>query len=201
MPAINVTRLRILTPEKTGSSHRASRKFNLSLIALMALNFYCAPTIPTSSPLSTPPPVPLYEGKILITSKMGIRYNPFGLEGEFHKGVDFAGKRGTPIVSVTNGMVTYSGYRPDGGGKSIIILGENGRTYIYSTLDTITVKAGESVSEGTKIGTMGSRGCGPHLHFEVYANDGQLLDPMATIDPVWFSYIDDLTEHPVVADE
>ncbi len=107
-----------------------------------------------------------------------------------HKGLDLAAPRGTNIYSVTDGTVvqTYSGCSPNGFygskcgggyGNHVRIKGNDGYTYIYAHMQTSpSVKRGDTVSEGRKIGIVGSSGSstGPHLHFEV--KKGVSINPL-----------------------
>jgi murein DD-endopeptidase MepM/ murein hydrolase activator NlpD len=49
---------------------------------------------------------------------------------------------------------------------------------VFAHLDSYTVRAGQSVTQGTQIATVGSSGksTGPHVHIETYQN-GTRLDP------------------------
>ena len=94
----------------------------------------------------------------------------------FHNGVDFGGPTGTPIFSVEDGKVIADG---DSGkyayGKWIAIEHEiNGKKLVtlYGHLSKKRAKKGDSVSQGQKIGDMGSTGysTGPHLHFSVFSS-------------------------------
>jgi murein DD-endopeptidase MepM/ murein hydrolase activator NlpD len=102
-----------------------------------------------------------------VTSPYGMRYHPIYGENRMHTGIDIGAPHGTPVYAVKDGYVVYKGVM---GGYGNTILVEHGdcRT-LYAHLSKITVKAGEMVQAGQKIGEVGSTGnsTGPHLHFEV----------------------------------
>ena len=92
----------------------------------------------------------------------------------FHNGVDFADSIGTPVLAAEDGEVVAMG---DEGkyayGKWIAIRHNNGLTTLYGHLSKQSVKRGEKVDRGEKIGLMGSTGysTGPHVHFSVYTSE------------------------------
>jgi LysM repeat protein len=89
-----------------------------------------------------------------------------------HPGIDIANRTGTPIYAADDGYVVMSGRDTWGYGNQVVIDHGNGYLTRYAHLQTILVKAGQSVKKNQKIGTMGSTGrsTGPHLHFEVIYN-------------------------------
>jgi len=90
-----------------------------------------------------------------------------------HLGIDIANSTGTPIRAADGGYVVQAGVDTWGYGNQVLIDHGNGYVTRYAHLQTIKVKAGQSVEKGQVIGTMGSTGrsTGPHLHFEViYSN-------------------------------
>jgi len=113
-----------------------------------------------------------------ITSKFGYRRDPFTRRGGFHSGVDFAGKRGAPIVAVADGLVIQS-ERRSGYGRTVEIRHGNGLVTRYAHAQKLLVKKGDIVKQGEIIATIGSSGrsTGPHLHFEVI-EDGRQVNPM-----------------------
>ena len=92
----------------------------------------------------------------------------------FHNGVDFADAVGTPVLAAEDGEVIAMG---DEGkyayGKWIAIQHKNGLTTLYGHLSKQSVKKGERVDRGEKIGLMGSTGysTGSHVHFGVYTSE------------------------------
>lgn len=117
-------------------------------------------------------------GKGWISSYYGKRTDPFSGKLEMHKGMDFAGKKGSDVLAVASGVVTWSGERY-GYGNLVEINHGNGYVTRYGHNDTIVVKVGDSVERGQTISKMGSTGrsTGPHVHFEVLLNDRQ-IDPI-----------------------
>jgi len=113
-----------------------------------------------------------------MSSFYGIRNDPFTGKRNFHKGVDFAGKMGSEIVSVAAGVVTWSGDR-FGYGKMVEIDHGNGYSTRYAHNSQNMVKLGDKIKKGQLIAKMGSSGrsTGPHVHFEVVKN-GHVVDPM-----------------------
>ena len=75
------------------------------------------------------------------------------------------------------GSVTLAGWN-GGYGNCIMIDHGNGYVTLYGHLSSISVSVGQTVSQGTTIGAVGSTGnsTGPHLHFEVLKN-GTRIDP------------------------
>ncbi len=107
-----------------------------------------------------------------ITSGFGERSNPFTMKISFHAGIDIAGAEGTPIVSVADGVVKFSGWR-DAYGWFVIIQHKNGYQTGYAHNSLNRVVAGERIRKGQIIAEMGKTGrvTGVHSHFEVRIND------------------------------
>jgi murein DD-endopeptidase MepM/ murein hydrolase activator NlpD len=112
-------------------------------------------------------PVP----KGYITSNYGFRVHPVKRKRMFHQGVDFAAPRGTPILAVADGLVTFSG-KKGGYGRMVEVKHVDGLVTRYAHNQTNLVKEGQQIRQGQKIATVGSSGTatGPHVHFEVLRN-------------------------------
>jgi len=112
-----------------------------------------------------------------ISSRFGERNDPFTGEREQHSGLDFAGTRGTEVLSVASGVVTWAANR-NGYGNTVEIDHGNGFRTRYAHSDKLTVNAGDHVSAGQVIALMGSTGraSAPHVHFEVM-KDGARINP------------------------
>jgi len=99
----------------------------------------------------------------------------------YHTGVDFPVPTGTSVKAVAAGTVVSAGW---GGsfGYQVVVRHADGRYTQYAHLSAISVKTGQSVAGGHRIGRSGSTGnsTGPHLHFEVRTGPGFGTD----IDPV-----------------
>ncbi|NHI05241.1 peptidase [Streptomyces sp. KO7888] len=100
----------------------------------------------------------------------------------YHTGVDFPVPTGTSVKSVTAGRVVSAGW---GGsyGYQVVVRHGDGRYSQYAHLSAISVKAGQSVGVGQRLGRSGATGnvTGPHLHFEVRTGPGfgSDVDPLA----------------------
>ena len=118
---------------------------------------------------------PIAEG--WLSSRYGKRNDPFTGKQDFHKGLDFAGKKGSEVVTVGDGVVSWAGKR-SGYGNLIEINHGNGYTTRYGHNQSHLVKAGDKVKKGQQIALMGSTGrsTGPHVHFEVLQN-GKTVNP------------------------
>lgn len=113
-----------------------------------------------------------------ISSYYGYRTSPFDGRRVFHKGLDIAGKQGSPIIAVAGGVVTWADKRW-GYGNLIEINHGNGYATRYGHCLELLVKEGEAVKKGQVVATMGSTGrsTGPHVHFEVL-QDGKQVNPL-----------------------
>jgi murein DD-endopeptidase MepM/ murein hydrolase activator NlpD len=118
---------------------------------------------------------PVTEG--WLSSGFGKRADPFTGKQEYHDGVDFAGKEGADVMSVGDGVVTWSGKR-SGYGNLVEINHGNGYVTRYGHNREQLVEVGETVKKGQMIALMGSTGrsTGPHVHFEVLRN-GKPVNP------------------------
>lgn len=112
-------------------------------------------------------------GKSSISSYFGWRY------GRMHYGVDIFDNRGTKLIASESGTVTsYTGAH-SGYGLIVEIKHSDGYTTRYAHCNEILVKAGDKVSKGDVIATMGATGVevsGPHVHFEIRC-DGVPYNP------------------------
>lgn len=116
-----------------------------------------------------------------ITSKYGMRQDPFDGKPKRHKGIDFAGKIGTELMAVAPGRVISAGERV-GYGTTVEIDHGLGFTTLYAHLSQITVSRGDWVRPGTVVGLGGSSGrsTGPHLHYEIRYK-GAPFDPSSFV--------------------
>ncbi|WP_419255556.1 peptidoglycan DD-metalloendopeptidase family protein [Caulobacter sp. ErkDOM-YI] len=112
-----------------------------------------------------------------MSSSYGVRFDPFTRRPAFHSGLDFPGAFYTPIMSTAPGVVSFTGVR-SGYGNTIEIDHGGGFKTRYAHLQAISVRVGERVAIGQRVGAMGSTGrsTGPHLHYEVWAN-GRAQNP------------------------
>jgi murein DD-endopeptidase MepM/ murein hydrolase activator NlpD len=106
-----------------------------------------------------------------LTSTYGSRKDPFTGKRHSHKGLDIANRKGTPVISPADGVVTKV-KRAGGLGKSIVLSHGYGIKTKYGHLSKYNVKVGDKVKRGEKIASMGSTGrsTGPHLHYEITVN-------------------------------
>ena len=116
-----------------------------------------------------------------LSSYYGMRTHPLSGRREMHKGIDFAGKLGGPVIAVAKGVVTYSGKRYNYGNLIEIAHG-NGYSTRYAHNSRLLVSVGDTVEKGFQIAEIGSSGrsTGPHVHFEVIKN-GRQVNPVRFI--------------------
>lgn len=106
------------------------------------------------------------------SSSYGMRTDPFTGRREFHQGMDFNGERGSDVLAVADGVVSFSG-RHAGYGNMVDVDHGNGYMTRYAHNQQNLVEPGQRVRVGDVVGRMGSTGrsTGVHVHFEVWHND------------------------------
>mgnify|MGYP001546665662 CR=1 FL=1 len=129
-------------------------------------------SLPTTSPVKG----------LRLSSSFGMRKHPISGKYRQHKGLDFAGPSGSLVMASAGGKVVYAA-RKGTYGNLVEIDHGNGVTTRYAHLRKISVKKGEIVEVGEKVGEVGSTGAstGPHLHWEVRVFD-QAKDPQQFLD-------------------
>ncbi|MCX6068556.1 MAG: M23 family metallopeptidase, partial [Chloroflexi bacterium] len=102
-----------------------------------------------------------------------------------HRGIDIAGNTGEPIYSVDAGVIVYAGWNDWGYGNMIMVDHGNGWQSLYGHLNSIAVICGQSVDQGTVMGTIGSTGrsSGSHLHFELMHTLYSKVNPWSFLPP------------------
>ena len=108
-----------------------------------------------------------------VTSPFGNRICPFH-GAEFHGGVDIPAPSGTPIMATKGGVVIISAYGSSYGNYVVVAHSDGGRS-LYAHMSFRSVSAGQSVSQGTVLGGVGTTGSstGNHLHFELWMGNSQ----------------------------
>jgi murein DD-endopeptidase MepM/ murein hydrolase activator NlpD len=122
-----------------------------------------------------------------ISSRFTVsRYHPVLHKFRSHKGVDYAAKRGTPILAAGDGKVIFKG-KKGGYGKVMIVQHGSKYTTLYAHLKTYNrkLRKGSKVKQGQTIAYVGSSGLatGPHLHYEFRVN-GTHRNPLTVKLPV-----------------
>ena len=187
--------------------HRTPFGASFSLLAVLALSFLLIPAVPAHAsadqdlvvaqrivPMQRPEQAPaVYPGRPLhfgdpvdvskarMTSGYGWRVHPVLKDKRFHKGVDYAAPKGTPVYATEDGIVGMAGWRGNYGKLITIKHSENVETY-YAHLSGFApgIYAGAGVKKGDVIGYVGRTGLatGNHLYYEV-AVDDERINPLA----------------------
>jgi lipoprotein NlpD len=89
-----------------------------------------------------------------------------------HEGIDLLSPLGTAVRASAAGKVIFAGQGPEAYGLTVIIFHGGRWTTTYSFLQKVTVKEGEEVKTGERVGLVGDTGLAeePQLHFEVRRN-------------------------------
>ena len=128
-------------------------------------------SIPAIQPISN-------DDLTLFASGFGMRMHPIYKVMKMHTGCDFTAPNGTPVYATGDGVVITS-EAVSGYGNQVEI--DHGFGYItkYAHLSAFSVRKGQKVKRGQKIGAVGSTGVSvsPHLHYEVMHN-GIRVDPV-----------------------
>ena len=141
-----------------------------------------------------------------FSSRVSSRFNlkrrirHYGFRIKAHRGTDFPGNIGTPIISTANGTVTKSEKR---GGNGNYVKIKHNSTYStqYLHMQRRKVKVGDFVKQGDVIGWIGMTGStgGPHVCYRFWKNGTQVdpfkqklpsADPMKSdVVPLYKEYI------------
>ncbi len=142
------------------------REFEQTLTAWTAFR-----TVIEAIPLANP----LDDGR--LTSPFGVRKHPVTGRRSFHRGIDIATVRRTPVYAPAPGVVTFVGTKGSFG-KFVEVDHGRGFKSRYGHLDKILVRRGQKIDFRQKLALVGSTGrsTGPHLHYEVVFR-GRQLDP------------------------
>lgn len=102
-----------------------------------------------------------------ISSRYGYRW------GKLHMAVDISGlAQGSPVYAAADGVVVYAGNTGGSSGTYIVIQHDNNiyTNYAHLVKNSFTVKEGDHVTKGQKIGGIGQTGMatGVHLHFGAF---------------------------------
>lgn len=126
----------------------------------------------TAMPLGHP-----VKNETVLTSKFGVRRDPFTRRPTFHAGLDFISGPMAPIVATAPGTITHVGRK---GAYGLVVEIDHGHGFKtrYAHLKKTFVKRGQTVEKGERVGGMGSTGrsTATHLHYEVHFQ-GRAYDP------------------------
>jgi murein DD-endopeptidase MepM/ murein hydrolase activator NlpD len=113
------------------------------------------------------------------------RKHPVTRKVQPHTGVDYAAPKGTPVMTIGDGVVVSAKYE-GAGGNTVRIRHNSVYTTAYLHLSKYAkgLKAGQRVRQGEVIGYVGSTGrsTGPHLDFRVWKN-GSPINPLKMESP------------------
>jgi murein DD-endopeptidase MepM/ murein hydrolase activator NlpD len=130
------------------------------------------------TPLPTQLPVPV-EG--VKPRQISDTWGAARSEGRTHQGTDIFAKRGTPVLSTTEGMILSTGVN-NLGGNVVWVLGPAMSRHYYAHLERYgDYQANDWVQAGDVIGYVGNSGNArttpPHLHYGIYLNGEGAVNP------------------------
>lgn len=113
-----------------------------------------------------------------LSSLYGSRIHPITGKANNHTGIDIPAPKGTPILAAKSGVVVTS-VKKGSYGNYVVVSHSDGTSTLYAHMSVRSVKEGQTVKQGQKLGEVGTTGSstGNHLHFEVRVN-GSRVDPL-----------------------
>jgi len=145
---------------------------------------------PLPTPVAPPPPPPAPAPKVVYVKPapiVGTGQLKWPVPGgvitqyysSYHKALDIAAPAGSKVIASDDGVVTWAGWKDNGGGLVIAIDHGNGIVTVYNHLGSLWVAAGATVTRGEGIAAVGCTGVctGPHVHYEVIVG-GAIVNPL-----------------------
>lgn len=129
------------------------------------------PVTKTITPPVDPPEETMSDPKLLIYPRYtGHVTNFYGelFRGYSHEGLDISAEAGVPVYAPYDGVVAYADYEPTTYGNYVRISTALNVDFFFGHFSKSLVKTGDRVTQGQKIGEVGSTGnsTGNHIHFE-----------------------------------
>jgi len=135
---------------------------------------------PAPAPEPTPVAAPAPSGELRlirpVTGPVVIGFNQ-GAGRAKNDGIDFASPAGSPVVAATDGEVALVSQSLGGLGTIVLLRHQGEYLTVYGRIESVTVKKGDLVQRGQKIGTV-AQSTEPRMHFEV-RKGAESLDPEA----------------------
>jgi murein DD-endopeptidase MepM/ murein hydrolase activator NlpD len=101
--------------------------------------------------------------------------------GYVHTAIDIGGlgRWGAPVIAIAPGRIVAAIQDHPGLGNYIVVAHDDGARSLYAHLANTSVRQGDSVPIGVRLGSLGCTGnsTGTHLHFELW-RDGRPVDPL-----------------------
>jgi len=118
-----------------------------------------------------------------VSSYYGYRIHPIHNDRRMHNGIDIGLPTGTELLATFDGTVASVDNQPNGYGLVVVIENEDGVRARYAHCDEIFVVAGQTITQGEVIATVGNTGAstGAHLHMEVEW-EGRRFNPLFYFD-------------------
>lgn len=142
--------------------------------------------VPGGRPMPTPAPTPKASTQRDTSPRSATHLWPLPVRGTIttrfsaaHPGIDVAARAGTPVRAIGAGVVTWAGWKTNGGGYVVVIRHPDGMVSTYNHNRVVTVRVGQEVARGEQIAAVGATGwaTGPHLDLRIRMG-GELIDPL-----------------------
>lgn len=136
-----------------------------------------APTASASPAALADTPAPKFAWP--LTGKVRRPFVTAGAKDGPHEGIDVLSPEGTAVRASAAGQVIFAGQGPEDYGLTVIVFHGGRWTTTYGFLSKVTVKEGDQVKAGERVGLVGDTGIAtePQLHFEIRKNRVP-LDPV-----------------------
>lgn len=169
---------------KVGDPVKAGQKLAIPTISSKAVVAAAPAPSPSPSPSASPAALADTPAPKFAWPLSGKLRRPFILAGAKdgpHEGIDLLSPEGTAVRASAAGKVIFAGQGPEEYGLTVIVFHGGRWTTTYSFLSKVTVKEGDEVKAGERVGLAGETGMAtePQLHFEIRKN-------RVALDPVRF---------------
>lgn len=132
---------------------------------------------PPDEPSAAPPSPPAARFAWPLSGTIRRKYAKSGRSE--HPGIDIVARAGTAVRAAAAGRIIFAGEEPQEYGKLVVVDHGEGWHSAYAFLDRITVREGERVRAGERVGLVGrtGRATRDELHFEM-RRDNRPVDPV-----------------------